>query len=86
MLTNVNIEPDYINKMITSNVKTTMLTQLLTTRNNAMPRDNSSFLLTLMHTGYFYALVVVRVSNDLDPDQDLRYIGPGLGPNCLQRI
>ena len=27
----------------------------------------------------------IRVSNDLDPDQDRHSVGPGLGPNCLQR-
>ena len=26
-----------------------------------------------------------RVSNGLDPDQDRHYVGPDLGPNCLQR-
>ena len=28
----------------------------------------------------------MRVSNSLDPDQDRRYVGPDLGPNCLQRL
>ena len=27
----------------------------------------------------------VRVSNSLDPDQALHFVGPDLGPNCLQR-
>ena len=27
-----------------------------------------------------------RVSNSLDPDQDRRFVGPDLGPNCLQRL
>ena len=26
------------------------------------------------------------VSNSLDPDQDQRFVGPDLGPNCLQRL
>ena len=26
----------------------------------------------------------IRVSNGLDPDQDI--VGPDLGPNCLQRL
>ena len=26
------------------------------------------------------------MSNDLDPDQDRRFVGPDLGPNCLQRV
>ena len=26
---------------------------------------------------------IIRVSNGLDPDQDRRSVGPGLGPNCL---
>ena len=30
--------------------------------------------------------ITVRVSNSLDPDQDLHYVGPDLGPNCLQRL
>ena len=27
-----------------------------------------------------------RVSNGLDPDQDLDFDGPDLGPNCLQKL
>ena len=27
-----------------------------------------------------------RVSNGLDPDQDRKYVGPDLDPNCLQRL
>ena len=27
-----------------------------------------------------------RVSNSLDPDQARHFVGPGLGPNCLQRL
>ena len=27
----------------------------------------------------------IRVSNGLDPDQGGQSVGPGLGPNCLQR-
>ena len=29
---------------------------------------------------------MIRVSNSLDPDQDRHYVGPDLGPNCLQRL
>ena len=28
----------------------------------------------------------IRVSNDLDPDQDRRSVGPNLDPNVLQMI
>ena len=28
----------------------------------------------------------MRVSNDLDPDQDQHSVGPDLEPNCLQRL
>ena len=27
-----------------------------------------------------------RVSNSLDPDQARHFVGPDLGPNCLQRL
>ena len=27
-----------------------------------------------------------RVSNRLDQDQDRHFVGPDLGPNCLQRL
>ena len=27
-----------------------------------------------------------RVSNNLDPDQARHFVGPDLGPNCLQRL
>ena len=28
----------------------------------------------------------IRVPNSLDPDQDRCYVGPDLGPNCLQPL
>ena len=28
----------------------------------------------------------IRVPNSLDSDQDRHYVGPDLGPNCLQRL
>ena len=28
----------------------------------------------------------IKVSNSLDPDQSGHYVGPDLGPNCLQRL
>ena len=28
----------------------------------------------------------MRVSNSLDPDQSQCFVGPDLGPNCLQRL
>ena len=28
----------------------------------------------------------MRMSNCLDPDQDRHFVGPDLGPNCLQRL
>ena len=28
----------------------------------------------------------IRVSSRLDPDQARRFVGPDMGPNCLQRL
>ena len=28
----------------------------------------------------------IKVSNSLDPDQARQYVGPGLGPDCLQAL
>ena len=28
----------------------------------------------------------IRVSNSLDPDQARHFVGPGLGPSCLQSL
>ena len=28
----------------------------------------------------------IRVSNSLDPDQARHFVGPDLGPDCLQRL
>ena len=28
----------------------------------------------------------IRVSNSLEPDQARHFVGPDLGPNCLQRL
>ena len=33
-----------------------------------------------------YFRITVRVSNGLDPDQDICSVGPDLGPNCLQTL
>ena len=33
-----------------------------------------------------YVKNTIRVSNSLDPDQARRFVGPDLGPNCLQRL
>ena len=33
-----------------------------------------------------YFRITIRVSNGFDPDQDGYYVGPDLGPNCLQRL
>ena len=30
--------------------------------------------------------ITVRVSNSLDPDQVRHFVGPDLGPDCLQRL
>ena len=32
----------------------------------------------------FYYRNIIRVSNSLYPDQARRFVGPDLGPNCLQ--
>ena len=29
---------------------------------------------------------IIRVSNSLDPGQARHFVGPNLGPNCLQRL
>ena len=42
-------------------------------------------LLTVFHFKKFY-WKTIRVTNGLDPDQDLCSVGPGQGPNCLQRL
>ena len=42
----------------------------------------------LKHFFFFFKKVsfriTIRVSNCLDPDQAQQYVGPDLGPNCLQ--
>ena len=35
---------------------------------------------------HFFFRNTVRVSNDLDLDQDQHFVGPDLGPNCLQKL
>ena len=51
-------------------------------------------MLLLLSTNFFPKLTfsknsfrnTFRVSNGLDPDQDLHSVSPDLGPNCLQRF
>ena len=34
----------------------------------------------------FFQEYLIRVSNSLDPDQAQHFVGPDLGPNCLQKL
>ena len=52
-------------------------------------------LLVLFHTlllchillfGCWIYFNTIQVSNCLDPDQARHFVGPDLGPNCLQRL
>ena len=43
------------------------------------------YLMTIFKINFFKKLFqkqVIKVSNSLDPDQDLQNFGPDLGPNC----
>ena len=31
-------------------------------------------------------MTTIRVANNLDPDQARLFVGPDLGPNCLQKL
>ena len=52
------------------------------------------FLMLLWSAADFYQLHysknyfrnIIRVSNSLNPDQDLQSVSPDLGPNCLQKL
>ena len=47
---------------------------------------------TLYYSAIFNSLIAgfffnsIRASNSLDPDQARHFVGPDLGPNCLQRL
>ena len=45
-------------------------------------------LLTFFQIDFFSNKIenTIRVSNSLDPDQARHFVGPDLGPNCLQRL
>ena len=51
-----------------------------------------SYSFTLFDCAIFNSLnadffsITIRVSNSLDPDQARHFVGPDLGPNCLQRL
>ena len=45
-----------------------------------------SLLLLLLFFLKKYFRNIGRVSNNLDPDHALRFAGPDLGQNCLQRL
>ena len=46
------------------------------------------FLLTFFKIHFFENSFrsTIRVSNSLDPEQARHFVGPGLGPNCLQML
>ena len=46
-------------------------------------------MLSFLHNNLYkkkFFTNTIRVSNDLDPDQDRRSVGPDLDPNCFQRL
>ena len=53
-----------------------------------------NFVCFLVVYGFFFKLTfskksfrnTIRVSNSSDPDQARHFVGPDLGPNCLQRL
>ena len=49
------------------------------------PIADSSFPTRVDLTGDFSRLLIT-FANSLDQDQDRRFVGPDLGPNCLQRL
>ena len=52
--------------------------------------DNFSFMSFLLSANFFskstFSKNSFKVSNGMDPDQDRHFVGPDLGPNCLQRL
>ena len=42
--------------------------------------------LTFSKNSFRNTIVLIRISNSLDPDQDLHSVNPDLGPNCVQRL
>ena len=40
----------------------------------------------LLFECWIFFNTMIRVSNSLDPDQARHFVGPDLGPNCLQRL
>ena len=52
-----------------------------------MMKDILSFFLhDLFGLLLFFYKINIRVSNSLDTDQARHFVGPDLGPNCLQRF
>ena len=47
---------------------------------------SADFFQHLIFSKKFFQEHTIRVSNGLNPDQDLHVAGPDLGPNCLQRL
>ena len=43
-------------------------------------------LFQLFRKKSFSGRPTIRVSNRSDPDQTRRFVGPDLGPNCLQKL
>ena len=47
---------------------------------------HTSLLCRIEHFECWIFFNNIRVSNSLDPDQARHFVGPDLGPNCLQRL
>ena len=44
------------------------------------------FKIIFLGENSFRNIYSIRVSNSLDPDQARHFVGPNLGPNCLQKL
>ena len=51
--------------------------------------DDILFKISLFVVGFFLKIYfgnISRMSSSLNPDHARRFVGPDLGPNCLQRL
>ena len=47
--------------------------------------SSTEFFFKILFVSKFYR-TTMRMSNILDPDQARHFVGPNLGPNCLQKL
>ena len=75
-----------ISNLRDANLPIFMTLKLLESVTNCLLGNFACFFFKVKFFEKKYFRNTIRVSHGLDPDQVRRFVGPDLGPNCLQKL